>query len=337
MKVIIPGGSGQVGTVLARALHADGHRVVVLSRRPDPRPWQVVPWDGATPGAWLDELEGADVVINLAGRSVNCRYTVKNRREILDSRVESTRAIGEAIARARRPPRIWLQASTATIYAHRYDAANDESSGIIGGHEPGAPDAWNFSIDVATSWERAFAEAAAPHSRKVALRTAMVMSPDRGGTFDTLLTLVRRGLGGRAGDGRQFMSWIHDHDFIRAIRWLIARDDIDGVVNVASPHPIPNAEFMGELRRAAGVRVGLPALTWMLEIGAVFMRTETELILKSRRVVPGRLRANGFEFDYPCWADAAGDLYRRWHDHDSRGKTQNSKASVVIPRAERRI
>jgi hypothetical protein len=337
MKVIIPGGSGQVGTVLARALHAGGHRVVVLSRRPDPRPWQVVPWDGATPGAWLDELEGADVVINLAGRSVNCRYTVKHRREILDSRVESTRAIGEAIARARRPPSIWLQASTATIYAHRYDAANDESSGIIGGHEPDASDAWNFSIDVATSWERAFAEAAAPHTRKVALRTAMVMSPDRGGTFDTLLTLVRRGLGGRAGDGRQFMSWIHDHDFIRAIRWLIDRDDIDGVVNVASPHPIPNAEFMRELRRAAGVRVGLPALTWMLEIGAVFMRTETELILKSRRVVPGRLRANGFEFDYPRWADAAGDLYRRWHDHGSRGKTQNSKASVVIPRAERRI
>jgi hypothetical protein len=337
MKVVIPGGSGQVGTVLARALHADGHHVVVLSRRRDQRPWQVVGWDGATPGAWLDELEGADVVINLAGRSVNCRYTAQHRREILDSRVGSTRAIGDAIARARRPPRIWLQASTATIYAHRYDAANDESSGIIGGHEPGAPDTWNFSIDVATSWERVFAEAAVPHTRKVALRTAMVMSPDRGGTFDTLLALVRGGLGGRAGDGRQFMSWIHDHDFIRAIRWLIDRDDIDGIVNVASPHPIPNTEFMRELRRAAGVRVGLPALTWMLEIGAVFMRTETELILKSRRVVPGRLRANGFEFDYPHWADAAGDLYRRWHDQDSRVKTQNSKTSIVIPRAQPRI
>jgi uncharacterized protein len=312
MKVIIPGGSGQVGAILARAFQADGHDVVVLSRYQPSRPWSVVSWDGVTIGSWAKELEGADVVINLAGRSVNCRYTAQHRCEILDSRVASTRAIGEAIARARRPPRVWLQASTATIYAHRYDATNDESSGIIGGHGPGAPDSWNFSIDVATAWERAFNEAAAPHTRKVALRSAMVMSPDRGGTFDLLLALVRRGLGGRAGDGRQFMSWIHDDDFIRAIRWLIDRDGIDGVVNIASPHPIPNVDFMRQLRHAAGVRVGLPASTWMLEVGAVLMRTETELILKSRRVVPGRLRDGGFLFGYPHWADAARDLYRRW-------------------------
>ena len=197
MKVIIPGGSGQVGAILARAFQADGHDVVVVSRYQQSRPWSVVSWDGVTIGSWAKELEGADVVVNLAGRSVNCRYTAQHRREILDSRVASTRAIGAAIARARRPPRVWLQASTATIYAHRYDAPNDESSGIIGGHEPGAPDSWNFSIDVATAWERAFNEAATPHTRKVALRSAMVMSPDRGGTFDLLLALVRRGLAGR--------------------------------------------------------------------------------------------------------------------------------------------
>jgi uncharacterized protein (TIGR01777 family) len=330
MNIIIPGGSGQIGTVLASAFHADGHHVVVLSRRHDNRPWPVVTWDGATLGAWSDALDGADVVINLAGRSVNCRYTARHRREILDSRLESTRVLGEAIARAQRPPRVWLQASTATIYAHRYDAPNDESSGTIGGREPGAPDSWNFSIEVATAWERAFNDAATPHTRKIALRSAMVMSPDRGGTFDTLLALVRRGLGGQAGDGRQFMSWIHDHDFIRAMRWLIDRDDIEGIVNIASPHPLPNADFMRELRRAAGVPVGLPASTWMLEVGAVFMRTETELILKSRRVVPGRLRTSGFVFDCPHWPDAARNLYRRWRDQDSNVKTHKSKTPVTV-------
>jgi hypothetical protein len=329
MKIIIPGGSGQIGTVLARALHADGHHVVVLSRRPDDRPWRMVTWDGVTRGPWSQELDDADVVINLAGRSVNCRYTARNRREILDSRLASTRVIGEAIARARRPPRVWLQSSTATIYAHRYDAPNDEASGIIGGHEPGAPDAWNFSIDVATGWERAFNEAAAPHTRKVALRSAMVMSPDRGGTFDTLLALVRLGLGGRAGDGRQFMSWVHDHDFIRAIRWLIDARDFDGIVNVASPNPLPNADFMRELRRAAGMRVGLPVTNWMLEVGAVFIRTETELILKSRRVTPRRLLEHGFSFQYQHWSDAARDLCRR-------RLTQTPGQPVTVP-AQRRI
>ena len=154
---------------------------------------------------------------------------------------------------------MWLQASTATIYAHRYDAANDEHSGILGGGEPGAPASWQFSIDVARAWERTFAEAVTERTRKVALRSAMTLSPDRGGVFDTLLGLVRRGLGGRAGDGRQFMSWIHDEDFVAAVRWLIDREDIDGIVNVASPNPLPNAEFMRLLREAAGVPFGLPA------------------------------------------------------------------------------
>jgi uncharacterized protein (TIGR01777 family) len=312
MKIVIPGGSGQVGTILARAFHGDGHDVVVLSRRPEMRGWRVVEWDGVTLGAWQLEIDGADVVINLAGRSVNCRYNAANRREILDSRTASTRAIGEAIGRASRPPHVWLQASTATIYAHRFDAANDERSGVLGGTERDAPDAWRFSIDVARAWERTCDEAVTPATRKVLLRSAMTMSADEGGVFDALLGLVRRGLGGSAGSGRQFVSWIHYEDFVAAVRWLIERRDMDGAVNLASPHPLPNAEFMRMLREAYGVPFGLPARDWMLEIGAAFMRTETELILKSRRVVPQRLLECRFTFKFPSWSDAAADLCDQW-------------------------
>jgi uncharacterized protein len=310
MKVVIPGGSGQVGTVLARAFHQGGDEVVVLSRRPGIRPWRVVTWDGSTLGNWQREIDGCDVVINLTGRSVNCRYTAANCDEILQSRVLSTRVVGQAIAGARRQPRVWLQASTATIYAHRYDGPNDEYSGILGGGESSAPRSWRFSIDVARAWECAFEEAVTVGTRKVALRSAMTLSPDAGGIFDTLAGLARRGLGGSAGDGRQFMSWVHHEDFIAAVQWLIERDDVEGVVNVAAPNPLPNAEFMRILREACGIPIGLPATRWMLEIGAVFMRTETELILKSRRVVPARLLEHGFTFKYPHWRDAACDLCR---------------------------
>jgi uncharacterized protein (TIGR01777 family) len=268
----------------------------------------------ADAGRLGDEIEGADVVINLAGRSVNCRYNARNRRDILESRVESTRVLGEAIARASRPPAVWLQMSTATIYAHRFDAANDEATGIVGGLEADTPDTWRFSIDVATAWERALDEAATPGTRKVKLRSAMMMSPDRGGVFDVLLRLVRLGLGGAAGEGRQYVSWIHDRDFVRAISWLIEHDDMEGAVNLAAPHPVPNAEFMRALRQAWGMPVGLPATTWMLEIGAFLMRTESELILKSRRVVPGRLLGGGFTFAFPHWAEAARDLCLRWKE-----------------------
>lgn len=319
MKVVIPGGTGQVGTVLARALHGAGHDVTVLGRSLRPsslgaspdRPWRVARWDPVRADQWSAEIEGADVVINLAGRSVNCRYTPAHRREILESRVSSVRAVGEAIGRARRPPRVWLQAGTATIYAHTFGAAHDEWSGVIGGAEPDAPDTWRFSIDVATAWERAFADAKTPATRKITLRSAMTMSPDRGGVFDTLLTLVKRGLGGPAGGGRQFVSWIHEIDFVRAVEFLIARDDLDGAVNVASPNPIPNAEFMAALRRAWGAPIGLPSSRWMLEIGAWVLRTETELILKSRRVVPGRLLREGFTFTWPEWPAAARELCDR--------------------------
>lgn len=311
MKVVIPGGTGQVGTVLARALVADGHEVVVLSRTPRPAAWKVVPWDAEAVGPWAAELDGTDAVVNLAGRSVNCRYTPENRRLILDSRVHSTRAVGEAIARCARPPRVWLQMSTATIYAHRFDAPNDETTGVLGGAEPDAPDTWRFSTDVARAWERAAEVCPTPHTRRVLLRTAMVMSPDRGGVFDTLLGLVRRGLGGAAGGGRQYVSWIHERDFVRSILRLIGRDDLAGPVNLAAPEPLPNREFMGVLRRAWGTRLGLPATQWMLEVGARVLRTETELVLKSRRVVPGRLLASGFAFDFPTWPAAAAELCAR--------------------------
>jgi uncharacterized protein len=312
MKIVIPGGTGQVGVVLARAFQRDGHEVVVLSRSGTAGPWRAVRWDAETLGDWAREIEGADVVINLAGRSVNCRYNDENRKTIVDSRVKSTTALGKAIAQAKRPPRVWLQASTATIYAHRYDAPNDEATGILGGGEASAPDTWRFSIDVARAWERAADEAQTPQTRKVLLRSAMVMSPDPDGIFDTLLRLVRFGLGGTSGDGRQYISWIDDEDFVRAVYWLIEHGEMAGPVNLAAPEPLPNAAFMRTLREAWGTRIGLPATAWMLEIGAVFLRTETELILKSRRVVPGRLLSSGFSFRFPAWRAAAEDLCRRW-------------------------
>lgn len=312
LKLVIAGGSGQVGTLLARDFHQRGHEVVVLSRKAAEALWRVVPWDGETLGTWATELDGAHAVINLAGRSVNCRYSARNRREIMQSRVDSTRVVGQAIARASSAPRVWLQASTATIYAHSYDRPNDETSGILGGCEVSAPETWRFSIDVATSWERVFAEAVVPQTRKVAMRSAMVISPDPGGVFDVLLGLVRRGLGGRAGDGRQYVSWIHDQDFVRAVDWLLEHNDMEGPVNLAAPNPLPNAEFMRALREAWGTRLGLPATRWMLEIGAFFLRTETELVLKSRRVVPGRLLKAGFTFQFPTWPAAASDLCSRW-------------------------
>jgi uncharacterized protein len=312
MKIVIAGGSGQVGTLLARAFAETRDEVVILARSMHGAGTRTVLWDGRSDGGWMSEIDGADVVINLTGRNVNCRYTPENRREILASRVDSTRAIGRAIARAEQPPHTWLQSSTATIYAHRYDAPNDEETGIIGGDEPDAPDTWRFSIDVARSWERALDECVTPRTRKVKLRSAMTMSPDRGGIFDVLLRLVRFGLGGSAGDGRQYVSWIHDEDFVRAIRWLIEHREIDGAVNICAPEPLPYRDFMRALRSAWGAAIGLPATKWMIEIGTFLLRTESELVLKSRRVVPGRLVAAGFQFRFPGWTAASKDLCERW-------------------------
>lgn len=311
MRIVIPGGTGQVGTLLARAFRADGHEVVVLSRRPTPAPWRVVRWDARTLGPWASELDGADVVVDLAGRTVNCRYTPANRREILESRVDSARVVGESLATAARPPKLWLQASTATIYAHRFDAPNDEATGLIGGREPDAPAKWRFSIEVAQAWEEASRATVPAGTRLVLLRSAMVMSPDRGGIFATLLRLVRFGLGGPVAGGRQYVSWIHERDFVRAMYWLIEHPDLSGAVNIAAPTPLPYRDFMRAIRRAAHVPIGLPATRWMLALGTWALRTESELVLKSRRVVPGRLLASGFRFDYPEWPAAAAELVRR--------------------------
>ncbi|MBC8044640.1 MAG: TIGR01777 family protein [Rhizobacter sp.] len=312
MKVVIAGGTGQIGTMLARAFQKSGDEVVVLSRTPAAATWRQVRWDAETLGDWTTEIDGADVVVNLAGRSVNCRYTPENRRLIKASRVNSARVIGEAIAKASRPPRLWLQASTATIYAHRYDAPNDDLTGIIGGAEKDVPDTWRFSIDVATSWEQALNDAITPRTRRVAMRAAITFSPDADGVFDVLLGLVRNGLGGTIGDGRQYVSWLHDEDFIRSIFWIIAHDELSGAINLASPYPVPNGEFMQTLREAWGIPFGLPATEWMLELGAMVLQTESELLLKSRRVVPARLLASGFEFKFPNWETASHDLCARW-------------------------
>jgi uncharacterized protein (TIGR01777 family) len=311
MKIVIPGGTGQVGTILARHFHGEGHAVTVLSRGPQAAPWRVVPWDGLTLGPWIKELDGSDVCINLAGRSVNCRYNAANRRAVFESRVRSTQLLNRAIGELQHPPAVWLNASTATIYRHALDRSMDEATGELGGGEPGAPDTWNFSIDVAKAWEDAFFATAIPGTRKVALRSAMTMSPDRGGVFDVFLGLVRRGLGGTTLPGNQYVSWIHEADFIRAIEFLIERRDIDGAVNLASPNPLPNRDFLCILRQASGTRIGLPTARWMLEVGAFLLRTESELVLKSRRVVPGRLLDAGFRFDYAEWSDAASELVAR--------------------------
>jgi uncharacterized protein (TIGR01777 family) len=312
MRIVIPGGSGQVGTLLARHFHGQGHQVTVLSRRPKPAPWRVVEWDAVSEGKWVAELEGSDVCINLTGRSVNCRYGQRNRREIYDSRILSTRLLNTVIGSLAAPPKVWLNSSTATIYRHSQDRAMDEATGELGGDETGAPDTWNFSIRVAKDWEAAFFSTATPRTRKVAMRSAVTFSADAGGTFDVLSTLVRRGLGGPNGSGKQMVSWVHGQDFARAVEFLIAEEGFSGVVNIASPRPLANREFMRTLRHTWGIPVGLPAPAWLIEIGCFLLRTESELVLKSRWVVSGKLEAAGFRFLFPDWSIAAANLVERW-------------------------
>jgi uncharacterized protein len=325
LRIIISGGEGHLGRLVARRFSGQRHLVTTLSRSTRHSParasrqtshnrnaWETTVWDGKSLGAWVELLEHADVLINLAGRSVDCRYTAGNRAAILQSRVESTTILGKAIQSLKFPPRLWLNASTATIYRHSFDRDMEEATGELGGNEPDAPETWRFSIDVARQWERSFFASNTPSTRKIALRSAMVMSVEPGGVLEVLLHLVRARLGGAWGSGLQFMSWIHEEDFLRAVEFLIGREDITDIVNLASPGPLPNEQFLSHLRKAWGTRIGLPAKEWMLELGAFFLRTETELLLKSRRVVPGVLQNHGFEFLFPCWPDAAKDLVRRW-------------------------
>jgi uncharacterized protein (TIGR01777 family) len=310
--IVIPGGSGAMGQMLARHFHRQGDRVTVLSRTPQVTAWRTLWWDGATLGDWAGEIDGCDAVINLAGRSVDCRYTIANRREILNSRVDSTRVVGRAIAAAKYSPPVWLNASTATIYRHALDRDMDEATGELGGNEGGSMATWRFSIQVATAWEHAFFDSSAPGVRKVALRSAMTAIA--GVSWLGKLTLLARfGLGGAAGQGTQYMSWIHETDFIRAIEFLLAHDEITGPINVSSPNPMPNALFMRVLREACGAPLGPRVPEWLLRFGSRLIGTEAELILKSRRVVPRRLLDAGFEFRFPMWPEAARELlgYRK--------------------------
>jgi uncharacterized protein len=317
LRVVVPGGSGYLGRLIARHFHKLGHHVTVLSRTPKAAPWRVVLWDGENSGRWIGELDRADVLINLAGRSVDCRYSAQHRREILESRVKSTRILAEAIRPLANPPRLWMNASTATIHRHCLDRAMCES-GELGGNERGVASTWKFSVEVAKAWEASFFCAHSPSTRKVALRSAMVMGTGLGGPFEILLRLVRWGLGGSAGAGTQFMSWVHESDFVRTLEYLIRNENIEGVVNVAAPNPLPNNDFMRTLGAAWGRSFGIPVQKWVLELGAVLLRTETELILKSRRVVPGRLLDDGFQFEFPEWTAAATDLVRRWRNGKGR-------------------
>ena len=316
LRIVLPGGSGHLGEILARFFQERGHHITVLTRGPYAAPWRTVHWDGEHIGAWTETLEGADVCINLAGRSVNCRFTPRNRDEVYQSRIGSTQLLGRAIASLTEPPRVWLNASTATVYRHALEPL-DEATGEYGGNElisqrRRAPEKWNFSVQVALDWEAAFFAAFTPRTRKVALRSAMVMSPTPGGAFATFLNLVRMSLGGTQGNGRQFVSWIHGLDFARAVEFLIARDDIDGAVNLAAPNPLPNGEFMATLREAYGMPNGIPAPAPLIELAALLLRTESELVLKSRCVVPTRLLDAGFRFAFPAWSEAAEDLVKEW-------------------------
>ncbi len=224
--------------------------------------------------------------------------------------MDSTHIIGEAIAKCKQPPKLWLQASTATIYAHRFDAPNDERTGILGGDEPNAPRKWTASIEIAKAWEKALFEACTPNTRKIAMRSAMTMSNDKGSVLDVLLGLAKRGLGGRFGDGKQFVSWIHESDFTSALDFLIANEAMEGAVNICSPNPITQEKFASILRNTAGRKFGLPTPNWLVEVGCLLMKTESELVLKSRRVVPTRLLGAGFEFQFPDWESACRDLVR---------------------------
>lgn len=304
-RIVLAGGSGFLGHALSKELLARNYEVIVLTRSPRKRNDNAkeIAWDGKSPGEWTRFIDGADVVVNLAGKSVDCRYNGKNRREIINSRICPTRILGEAIAQSSRPPKAWLNASSATFYKHSFDQAWDESGEV--GATPEAKD--EFSVEVIRQWERALNEANTPRTRKVALRTAIVFGKS-GPAFLAFRRLARFGLAGAMAGGRQMVSWIREKDFCGAVEWIINNEKLSGPVNLAAPNPLSNQEMMRCFREAAGMPIGLPSAKWMLEIGAFFLRTETELLIKSRCVMPGKLIASGFQFQFSEFRDALADL-----------------------------
>jgi uncharacterized protein (TIGR01777 family) len=325
LRIVLPGGSGQVGRMLARHFQERGHLVTVLTRGPYAAPWQTVHWDGENEGPWTEHLEGADVCINLTGRSIHCRHNLENRKAIYASRILSTCLLHRAIAQLADPPKLWMNASAATIYKRALDPNGvdlplDESSALEGGDVLEA-EPWRrsrgFIARVLRDWEAAFFETETPRTRKIALRSAVVFSPAPGNAFAVLGNLVRMSLGGAQGSGRQFVPWIHEDDYARAVEFLIARPDLSGPVNLVAPNPLPNRAFMEALRDALDMPNGLPAPSLAIRIGAFFLRTEAELALNSCRPVPSRLLQVGFQFEFPDWPEAAEDLARQWrHRND---------------------
>lgn len=289
-KIILAGGNGYLGGVLAKHFSSMANEVIILARKPQAETGNIktMLWDGKTIGEWAQSLQEADLLVNLCGKNVNCRYTEKNKKEIFDSRLIPTRLLGKAIKEMENPPKLWINITSATIYRHAEDRPQDEFTGEIGN---------GFSIEVCKAWENSFFENETPNTRKIALRMGIVLGL-KDGAFPRLLNLVKLGVGGKQGNGEQYMSWIHEEDAARSIEWLLNHPEIEGVVNCTAPEAIKNHVFMRSIRKAFGRSFGLPAPAWLLAIGAKVIGTETELILKSRWVKPAVLLDNGFEFRY---------------------------------------
>ncbi len=303
-KIIIAGGSGFLGRSFIDYFNQDYQAEIIVltrSRKSSHGNVNYVLWDGETLDTWADHLEHADFLLNLAGRTVNCRYHKKNREEILNSRVKSTRVLGEAIRHCLNPPRLWTNMSTATIYRDEYEGPNSEVGGNIGE---------GFSVNVAKEWEKAFFKVPLTKTRKIAIRTAIALGKD-GDVFKIYQSHVKLRISGKHGHGRQWVSWIHEEDFYRSIMFLVENQKAEGIYNLSSPGAIMDRDFMSTFRKKMGYQWGLPIPAWMLTIGAFFLRTETELILKSRWVYPGKLTDEGFVFSYPTLDEGLNEMFNR--------------------------
>jgi uncharacterized protein (TIGR01777 family) len=301
-RIILAGGSGYLGMVLADYYKNKVKEVIILTRGKNEMRDNIrwIHWDGQHISNWVEWMEGADLLINLTGKNVNCRYTDENKNEIISSRVNATNVLGEALMKLEKPPKVWIQCVSSTIYWDSRDKDMDEFSGEIGE---------GFSVDVCERWEEAFDKHEIPEVRKVALRISFVLGRN-GGAFPTLHALARLGLGGKQGDGQQYVSWVHERDFARIVEWVYSNEKIEGVYNCTAPHPVTNKVMMSELRKAAGIPIGLPSPECLLKVGAFFIGTEPELALKSRKVVPAKLVNEGFQFEYNHLEYALADLMK---------------------------
>ncbi|MEM5565353.1 TIGR01777 family oxidoreductase [Psychroserpens sp. AS72] len=294
--ITIAGGSGFLGQVLEDYFTKKGNTVYILTRTVKRE--NDLYWNAKDLEDWTKTLEQTDVLINLTGKSVDCRYTDANKKLILDSRVDSTHALGLAINLCENPPKVWFNSSTATIYRHSTDKQMTEATGEIGD---------DFSMNIAKSWEQAFYSITNPKTRKIALRTSIVMGK-HGGATEPLKNLVKFGLGGKQASGNQKVSWIHELDFARAIEFLFKNEELDGNFNLAVPNPTNNKTLMSSFRKVMKVPFGIPQPEWLIRLGAKLIGTEPELVLKSRNVIPDRLLRNGFNFIHSDIEIALDDL-----------------------------